>query len=253
MRSNLSKEEMIAWRNRNIQDTRYIGKWLSDYIIGNFTFNECEKYSKKVIIANKNLVTYLKKRIGRTSKNMISELKYSENALITATVSHDMVNKIIEYSKTNNGTAFPLPWPKFENDIINMPQIFVSRAPKRKTTGPAHDETIRRMQRDSEGAIRTETRTDIKKLKLNVEGEIENYSPKSKKADKQLYKALRQSLIENGGDAKKAFVTNFYRPQKNGKPGNIVNKVKIDGATKVPVKLKNKAVAKRNTNKNRYF
>ena len=246
MRSSIEKEEVISWRNRNIQDTQFIAKWLKNYIENNIKFTECEKYNTKVIITSENLVSFVGKKLGLSSNQTYGDTKYSINAILVSCISRNMLNKIILYSKTKNISEFPTPWENFRNDINNIPPIFVSRSPKRKITGSAHDETLRRGIASGNG-YKCISKTDIKKLKLNSNGEIDSYYEKAKQSDKALYNALKEKLAENGGDAKSAFVLPFYKKNKEGNFENIVKKVKLESYARLPIKLKNKAIATNGT------
>lgn len=246
MRNSIEKSELVSWRNRNMQDTQYISKWIQNYIEENIEFIECEKYPKKVIVTCENLVTFIGKKLGVLNNQVYGDSKYSINAILTACISRDMLNKIILYSKESNNKEFPSPWENFKNDINNIPPIFVSRSPKRKITGPAHDETLRRGIYSENGA-KCISRTDIKKLKLNSKNEIDGYYEKAKKDDIKLYNALKEKLIQNGGDANSAFILPFYKSKKDGTPENIVKKVKLESYSRLPIKLKNKAIATNGT------
>lgn len=246
MKSDITKEEIISWRNRNIQDTQYIGKWMYNYIINNIKFTECNKYNKKVLIVSPNLTSYINKRLDIVKNSITSNMKYALNAITTSIVSRDMLNQIISYTQTNKENTFPRPWENFKDNLNNLPPIFISRAPRRKVTGAAHDETIRRMKME-ENSIKCISRTDIKKLKLNANGEIDGFSEESKKCDKKLYNAIKEKIQENGGDASRAFITDFYKPKKDNTPGMLVKKVKIESKTRLPIQLKNKAIATNGT------
>lgn len=243
VKKNITKEEMIKWRNRNIEDTQYIAKWITNYIRRNIQFVECSKYNNKVLIISSNLTSYINRKLDISNKIIIGNQKHALDALVTATVSKELLNKIIIYSRENTeNSQFPIPWENFKQDMNNLPPIFVSRAPKRKVTGQAHDETIRRMQICGK-EIKCISRTDIKKLKLNSEGEIENFSKNSKNTDKVLYNALKEEIKENGGNATRSFIKQFYKPKKDKTPGLPVKKVKLESKTRLPIKLKNQAIA----------
>lgn len=170
-----------------------------------------------------------------------------------------------KYEK-ENGIYFPEPWPKFRkeleirticptketmisylhnekiftyDDYEDVEPIFVSRMPKRKITGTAHLETVRGFEkRDNE--IYTITKTELKKLKLDKDGEIEGYPEKNKRDDRLLYDALREQLKRYNNDGEKAFKDDFYKPRKDGSRGPLVKKVQIEAKTTLGVELKNK-------------
>ena len=170
-----------------------------------------------------------------------------------------------EYEE-KNGIYFPEPWPKFRKeldirvncqtkermieclnaekiftyeDYDDVEPIFVSRMPRRKVTGMAHLETIRGLKEGS-GELKTITKTELTKLKLDKNGEIEEYPEKNKQDDKLLYNALKEQLIKFNGNAKEAFKEDFYKPRADGSKGPIVRKVQIEANATLGVKLKDR-------------
>ena len=65
----------------------------------------------------------------------------------------------------------------------------------------------------------------LKDLKLNKNNEIKDYY--NKECDLLLYEALRNRLLEYGGDGKKAFAEEFHKPKADGTDGPIVKSVKV--------------------------
>lgn len=139
---------------------------------------------------------------------------------------------------------FPAPWERFRQELEarlsdnpaeeiarlhlatydseeEIKLVFVSRKPKRKTTGAAHEATLHR--KADGGYI---DKVPLTKLTLNKQtGEIKNYyAPES---DRLLYEALKKRLKEFDGNAKKAFAEPFYKPKHDGTRGPLVKKVKI--------------------------
>lgn len=146
---------------------------------------------------------------------------------------------------------FPMPWPHFRDeldirltqdarklrkqlfdvnydsyaeidlDTVNPP--FVSRMSNHKVTGAAHKDTVRSGKMADRG--KTISKVSLTSLKLDSEGEIENYyNPDS---DRLLYDALRERLVAFGGKGEKAFAEGeFHKPKADGTPGPVVKKVK---------------------------
>lgn len=133
-----------------------------------------------------------------------------------------------------------LPNYTFE-DIENTQPCFVSRMTKHKITGPAHQETIRSGKIDGY----TISKVALSTLKLDSNGEIKNYY--NKESDTLLYNALKQRLIEFGGDGEKAFPIDyeFHKPKADGTDGPIVKKVKIieKSSLNVPARNEGKGIA----------
>lgn len=140
---------------------------------------------------------------------------------------------------------FPAPWERFRQELEarlsdnpaeeiarlhlatydseeEIKPVFVSRKPERKTTGAAHEATIRSAKK-SGGSI---SKKPLTSLSLNKKtGEIEGYyAPES---DRLLYEALKKRLEEFDGNAEKAFAEPFYKPKRDGTRGPLVKKVKI--------------------------
>ena len=116
-----------------------------------------------------------------------------------------------------------------DEEIDAIKPVFISRMPTRKVLGKIHEETIRSTPYKKENNKQyVTTKTSILKLKLNKDNEIDSYPEKAKQDDKLLYNALRNRLIEYGGDAKKAFEKGFCKPKSDGTDGNPVRTVKLE-------------------------
>ncbi|MGN1139116.1 MAG: type II CRISPR RNA-guided endonuclease Cas9 [Ruminococcus sp.] len=137
---------------------------------------------------------------------------------------YDYLKKEIDILCSNNPSKYllesPLPNYSVGEDIA---PIFVSRMPKRKISGSAHKETIRKSY-EIDGENCSVSKVPLTSLKLK-NGEIENYFNPS--SDILLYNALLERLKQFNGDAKSAFEEDFYKPKSDGSRGPIVKKVKI--------------------------
>ena len=135
---------------------------------------------------------------------------------------------------------FPAPWERFRQELEarlsdnpaeeiarlhlatydseeEIKQVFVSRKPKRKTTGAAHEATLHR--KADGGYIDKVLLTELTLDKLK-----KYYAPES---DRLLYEALKKRLEEFDGNAEKAFAEPFYKPKHDGTRGPLVKKVKL--------------------------
>lgn len=140
---------------------------------------------------------------------------------------------------------FPKPWHRFDDEVrarlsddpirslqdqnlrealerCEIVPRLVSHMPRRKVSGPAHEETIR-SPKTIDGVKYTVSRTALTALKLK-NGAIEGYV---RALDPVLYDALLEQLQRHGGDGKKAFAEPFFRPQPDGSPGPRVKSVKL--------------------------
>lgn len=141
--------------------------------------------------------------------------------------------------------GFPEPWPQFRAElearvsenaaeairILNLPTYspdeeiktpFVSRMVRHKTTGQAHEDTVRGKSNVADNVY--VKKVALTELKLK-DGEIEGYYNPS--SDRLLYEALKKRLEQFGGKGKDAFKEPFHKPKSDGSPGPIVKKCKV--------------------------
>lgn len=141
--------------------------------------------------------------------------------------------------------GFPEPWPQFRAElearvsenaaeairILKLPTYspdeeiktpFVSRMVRHKTTGQAHEDTVRGKSNVADNVY--VKKVALTELKLK-DGEIEGYYNPS--SDRLLYEALKKRLEQFGGKGKDAFKEPFYKPKSDGSLGPIVKKCKV--------------------------
>lgn len=141
--------------------------------------------------------------------------------------------------------GFPEPWPQFRAElearvsenateairILNLPTYspdeeiktpFVSRMVRHKTTGQAHEDTVRGKSNVADNVY--VKKVALTELKLK-DGEIEGYYNPS--SDRLLYEALKKRLEQFGGKGKDAFKEPFHKPKADGSSGPIVKKCKV--------------------------
>ena len=119
-----------------------------------------------------------------------------------------------------------------ENYLMNAKPFVVSRMTSRKAKGCISEATVfsskyadNKYPTVCDGNNVIVKRTALANLKLDKNGEINGYF--QPEGDVALYNALKQRLLEFGGDAKKAFApTNPIRKPCNSGQGNIVRTVK---------------------------
>lgn len=119
-----------------------------------------------------------------------------------------------------------------EDELKSLKPVFVSRMVNHKVTGAIHKQTIRSKKLTTDDKMIAVTKTKIQDLKLDKDGEIENYPEKFRKDDRALYEALRNKLREYKEKyphdyAKKAFAEPFYKPARNPNSRNEVKTVKL--------------------------
>lgn len=285
LKEKLTSEDEKQFKERNLQDTKTMARFLLNYIGDHLAFADFAAGRKKHITAVNGAVTsYMRKRWGISKIRENGDLHHAVDALVIACTTDGMIQQVsryaalreCEYVQTEGGSlavsvhtgevlkSFPYPWPEFRRELearlgddprravisqrfpvylnndIPVRKLFVSRMPRRKVTGAAHEETIKSPKALQDGVV--VTKRPLTSLKLDKNGEIANYyMPQS---DRLLYEALKAQLMKYGGDGAKAFTQPFHKPKSDGTPGPIVNKVKLCEPTTlhVPV-LKGTGVA----------
>lgn len=290
LKEHLTPEELADFKERNLQDTKTMSRFLMNYIRDHLEFapfssgkkdSEMKQGRKHVSAVNGQMTAELRKHWGIRKVRADGDLHHAVDALVIACTTDSMIQKASAYWKyrercyqkndrtgqtdwlyqqDGNGgllvhpetgqviKGFPYPWTWFREELearvgrdsqrATLDQrfplylsgestarpVFVSRAPRRKVTGPAHKETVKSPKARQDGVL--VSKKPLTALKLNPKtGEIDNYyNPAS---DRLLYEALKARLRQFEGDGKKVFADPFHKPKSDGTPGPIVGKVKI--------------------------
>ena len=267
LRETLSDEEQKGFKQRNLQDTQYMARFLLNYIRDHLAFADHPAAGKQRVMALAGAVTsHLRKRWGLTKVRADGDLHHALDAAVIACATQGMVQQISgyyhriegEYQQSPDGTysvhtrtgeRFPAPWPHFRDELIQR----LSQEPQQNLMqwNPVFYsnfdvESIRpvfvsRMpQHKVTGAAHKETIKSPKALQdgfLIVKHPLTDLKLNKKtgeiegyyqpSSDKLLYEALRARLLEFDGDGKKAFTEPFYKPKADGTPGPLVRKVKL--------------------------
>ena len=254
------------FRERNLNDTRYIARFLQEFLKLNLQFAPSEN-KVKVQTRNGAVTSFLRAHWGLLKVRADGDLHHALDAAVVACTTQGFVKRVSDYSrkkelwasdiKTGDGrqsqtiidtdtgeiTAtnyqkkdardFPQPWDGFRADVKDaLLDIFVSRAPTRKATGGVHDETIRSTKRMTKENPVTTNKTKLQNLTL---ANLENI-PEKETRNANLYEALKKR-IETGG--KEPFAKPFYLG-KNGEEsddafGRLIKGVKLERTTKTGV------------------
>ncbi|GHV28144.1 CRISPR-associated endonuclease Cas9 [Synergistales bacterium] len=251
LKKSLTDADAEEMTERNLTDTRYITRFASNWLKRRLTFaDEAEK--NPVLCVNGHMTALLRGRWGLAKKREEGDSHHALDAAVIASATPSMVKRISDYSrrkellKLRDDTGakkehYPAPWPEFRNELTDkLKNLFVSRAPRRKAKGAAHQETIRSFkdrggsEEEREKWLKgTVLRTPIKSLNLN---NIENMVGKGR--DRRLYEALKERLRDFDGKGEKAFAEAFYKPTIDGSQGPVVHTVKLytTGASGIPVR-----------------
>ncbi len=218
-----------AWKDRALNDTRYIAKLLRNHLADNLDLGK----GNRVQTRNGALTSNLRHAWGLGKKNRDNDRHHAQDAIVLACSTQSMVQKLSQWNKfearKKNLSERPLPpkpWDTFRDDaIVAVNNIFVSRMPVRKITGSAHEDTVRSIRKSDGKVIQ---RVKLRSLTLPM---LENMVDKNRNI--KLYTLLKERLEEHGGKADKAFATPVYMPVNDpSKTAPRVNSVRIETSEK---------------------
>ncbi len=192
LKRDFGEDEAKDFRDRNLNDTRYICRFFKNYVERYLKLAE-DSTAKRCVVVSGQLTSFLRARWGLVKVRSDSDRHHALDAAVVAACSHGMVKRLSDYSrrkeleKVREGFVdmetgeivnpamleqlqqhFPAPWEHFRQELLarlnedtptalrgemenlgypekaleNLHPLFVSRAPQRRNSGAAHEETI---------------------------------------------------------------------------------------------------------------
>ncbi|MBN9133899.1 MAG: type II CRISPR RNA-guided endonuclease Cas9 [Nitrosospira multiformis] len=147
LRKNFGEKEAEEFRNRNLNDTRYICRFFKNYIEQYLQLATGSK-EKRCVVLSGQLTSFLRARWGFSKSREESDRHHALDATIVAACSHGMVKRLSDYSRrkelayvkegfidpatgepTNPAMLqqlrehFPQPWSHFRDELLARLQI----------------------------------------------------------------------------------------------------------------------------------
>jgi CRISPR-associated endonuclease Csn1 len=141
LRKDFGKEEAEGFRDRNLNDTRYIAKFFKNYVEQYLQLAEGSE-SQRCVVLSGQLTAFLRARWGLIKVRDESDRHHALDAVVIAACSHGMVKRLSDYSRRKeisqvregfvdmetgeivNPAAFaqleahfPTPWADFRNEV----------------------------------------------------------------------------------------------------------------------------------------
>ena len=248
----ITEDDENRWKERNLQDTKTMSRFLLNYINDNLEFAP-SKRKKRVTAVNGSVTSHMRKRWGITKIRENGDLHHAVDALVIACTTDGMIQNISRYNKwrecrytpVDDGSMavdpdtgevlqhFPYPWPCFRKELearlgSNPLQAVTSqRFPIYMNRDfPVRPLFVSRMpRRKVTGAAHRETikspvalDSGIVVVKrpltdLKLDKNGEIANYYEPQSDRLLYEALKERLIQFDGDGKKAFEQPFRKPK----------------------------------------
>ena len=138
LKERLTEEDEKQFRERNLQDTKTMSRFLLNYIQDNLLFapSACGR-KKRVTAVNGAVTSFMRKRWGITKVREDGDLHHAVDALVIACTTDAMIQQVSRYAafrecrymQTETGSLavdeqtgevlreFPYPWPQFRREL----------------------------------------------------------------------------------------------------------------------------------------
>ena len=139
LKENISETDFDGFKERNLNDTRYLNRVLLNYINDNLEFAPFSNGRKKhVVSVNGGATAYMRKRWGISKIREDGDLHHAADAAVIACITQSNIQKISKYAKQREveysdaydyGSfavdqttgevldEFPLPYPEFRKEL----------------------------------------------------------------------------------------------------------------------------------------
>jgi len=192
LRKDFGEKEAKEFRERNLNDTRYICKFFKNYVEQYLQLHE-DSEAKRCVVLSGQMTSFLRARWGLVKVRSDSDRHHALDAAVVAACSHSMVKRLSDYSRrkelkqvregfvdVDTGEIvnpamfqqvqdhFPNPWPHFRDELklrLNMddPALLRSELEKVSTYSLETLEALRPLfvsrapQRRNSGAAHKDT------------------------------------------------------------------------------------------------
>ena len=138
LKERITEDEAVAFKERNLQDTKHISRFMLNYLSDRLEFAPSAKGRKKRVTAvNGSMTAYLRKRWGIAKNREDGDLHHAVDAVVIACATDGMINQVSRYSQLRecryiqgDGESFavdertgevlrrfPYPWPDFKREL----------------------------------------------------------------------------------------------------------------------------------------
>jgi CRISPR-associated endonuclease Csn1 len=192
LRKDFGENEAKDFRERNLNDTRYICKFFKNYVEQYLQLHE-DSEAKRCVVLSGQMTSFLRARWGLIKVREESDRHHALDAAVVAACSHGMVKRLSDYSRrkeldqVSEGFVdvetgeivnpamfqrlqehFPDPWPHFRDELqarlkIDDPALLRAEMERLGTYPPEHLEALRPLfvsrapQRRNSGAAHKDT------------------------------------------------------------------------------------------------
>ena len=145
LRENFNVQAMQEWKSRNLNDTKYISRFVFNFLNDYLELAE-GKRKRRIVAVNGAITSYIRKRLGINKIRENGDTHHAVDAVVIASITQGVVNKVNKYSqwqevfyrKQSNGSSidyetgeiitkdnfkefldnkFPEPWAMFRKEL----------------------------------------------------------------------------------------------------------------------------------------
>ena len=135
LKESVTEEEQQRFRERNLQDTRHMSRFMYNYIRNHLKFDPfMSKRKRHVRAVSGGITSHLRKRWGLSKAREAGDTHHALDAAVIACTTEGMVAEISRYyqqeemeylvhdargesTHRRTGEVFPLPWKHFREDV----------------------------------------------------------------------------------------------------------------------------------------
>ncbi len=266
LRINFGKEEASGFRDRNLNDTRYICREFKRMLETYLQWRPESDAKERCVVVSGRLTAFLRTRWGLLKEREHGDLHHALDAAVVAAASRSLVKRLADHSRRREvemlrdcvdmetgeildddmlqlaEERFPEPWPHFRKELLGR----LSPDPAAALEGisrysqgeyPPPMRVSRPPKRRGSGEAHKET---IRSLRGNqqsvIKTPLENLKLKDLERivggdrDKKLVEAIRNRLEQYGGDGKKAFGKGkepLRKPSHDPEKAPVIRSVKL--------------------------
>lgn len=100
LKKTITEEDRKKWKERQLNDTKYISRFMLNYIRDHLEFAPAENIGKrKVVSVNGNITAYMRKRWGLKKDRLAGDMHHAQDAVVVACITEGMIQKVTRYSQ----------------------------------------------------------------------------------------------------------------------------------------------------------
>jgi CRISPR-associated endonuclease Csn1 len=216
LRKNFGEDEAKDFRERNLNDTRYICKFFKNHVERHLKLADTSE-AKRCVVLSGQLTAFLRARWGLLKLRGDSDRHHAMDAAVVAACSHGMVKRLSDYARRKELEAVREGFVDLETGEVVNPAMFrqlKAHFPE-PWTGFRHE-------------LETRLFTDDPAQLRAALSELGTYAPTELDALKPLF-VSRAPQRRNGGAAHKDTI--YGQPERLKAQGGVTQKVPLSGLT----------------------